>query len=96
MNPHLCLLTRIAGLANQYTTRRDYIIDQFAEEFNLRIGVVSEKSNIDYFTGCNVYTAYPKEGSKVMSEKATVEKEALLSFVPPTSGMFVWVGFFRS
>ena len=85
-----------AGLANQYTIRRDFIIDRFAEEFDLRVGVVSEKSTIDYFAGCNVYTAYPKVRRRVVSEKTTVEREALLSFVPPTSGMFVWVRIFSA
>ncbi|KAF6762648.1 pyridoxal phosphate-dependent transferase [Ephemerocybe angulata] len=47
------------GLQTQYTVRRDFIIDCLADEFDLRVGVVAN-SGVDCFTGCDVYTAYPK------------------------------------
>lgn len=83
----------LIGLANQYTIRRDFIIDRFAEEFDVSIGAPAEKSTADYFVGCNVYTAYSKQGRAAFTEKSGADRVALVSFVPPTAGMFVWVRF---
>ncbi|KAF5331715.1 hypothetical protein D9611_007705 [Ephemerocybe angulata] len=79
------------GLQTQYTVRRDFIIDCLADEFDLRVGVVAN-SGVDCFTGCDVYTAYPKvKSTRIFEEKKLFNDQELLSFVPPTSGMFVWL-----
>lgn len=78
------------GLQTQYTIRRDFIIDRFAEEFDLQS---VKETEIDCFKGRVVYTAYPRSRSTLwMSEKSSpLDRKPLLSFIPPTSGMFVWV-----
>lgn len=78
------------GLQTQYTIRRDFIIDRFAEEFDLQS---VKETEIDCFKGRVVYTAYPRSRSTLwMSEKSSpLDRKPLLSFIPPTSGMFVWL-----
>lgn len=78
---------RIAGLAVQYKARRDFFIDCLADEFHFE----PSSSEISFWKGCQVFDAYPKQSGKrlFMSEKGLGTK--LFSFVPPSSGMFIWV-----
>ncbi|KAJ2931573.1 hypothetical protein H1R20_g5415, partial [Candolleomyces eurysporus] len=69
--------------------RRDFTIDCLADEFDLRVGTVP--CDVDCFSGRDVYTAYPKSKDSIMAEKQILTDEPLFSFVPPTSGMYVWL-----
>jgi aromatic amino acid aminotransferase I len=72
----------------QYKHRRDFFIDCLAEEFHLE----TEPAIHGIYEGCDVYH---------VSQRSTVEKPGylaekpdpavLFSFVPPASGMFIWV-----
>ena len=85
-NGHHCSqMILIVGLGTQYTLRRDKLIDCLDEEFDLQIST----SRSGVWEGCDYYVASKKSGGKNMSEK--ILKKTMFSFVPPTSGMFVWV-----
>lgn len=71
------------GLAVEYQIRRDFFIDTLLEEFHVR----QSYSTKGIWAGCEVYDCYVKP--KNMVEKASYRK--LFSFVPPTSGMFIWL-----
>lgn len=71
------------GLAIEYRTRRDFFIDTLFEEFDVR----QSYSTKSIWAGCEVYDCYIKATNMV--EKASYRKA--FSFVPPTSGMFIWI-----
>ncbi|RDX53764.1 PLP-dependent transferase [Lentinus brumalis] len=79
----------LQGLAVQYKSRRDFLLDALREEFHMQVSVGTTSS----WKGCTVYTASakPKTGSSRMLEKRAYGSKALFSLVPPTSGMFVWL-----
>lgn len=92
----------LRGLRIQYALRRDLFIDTLNEEFDLQATVGS--ASMSTWSGQTVYTAYAKPKSTslfgnamgMMSEKKAlidtrVQNQRLLSFVAPSSGMFVWV-----
>lgn len=94
----------LRGLRIQYGLRRDLFIDILNEEFDLSASVGS--ASVGAWSGQTVYTAYAKPkptslfGSAMgmMSEKRALlesrsrsQSKRLLSFVAPSSGMFVWV-----
>ncbi|KIK06739.1 hypothetical protein K443DRAFT_88812 [Laccaria amethystina LaAM-08-1] len=76
------------SLKMQYKHRRDFFIDCLAEEFHLE----TEPAIHGIYEGCDVYH---------VSQRSTVEKPGylaekpdpavLFSFVPPASGMFIWL-----
>lgn len=68
----------LQGLRAQYTARRDTFVDAITEEFNWS---VSEGKG--EYEGANVYHGSLKEHGP--------NGRALISFVPPTSGMFCWI-----
>ena len=72
------------GLAVEYRSRRDYFIDSLTEEFQVSRTVGTK----GVWQGSDVleFSFKPTE----MSEKLRQRK--LFSLVPPTSGMFLWVG----
>jgi len=75
----------IAGLGRQYTLRRDHFIDCLDDEFDLRLSPARN----GVWEGCDYYLA-----SKKFNSNQTIEKfgrKTMFSFVPPTSGMFVWI-----
>ncbi|KAK1224386.1 hypothetical protein PQX77_012682 [Marasmius sp. AFHP31] len=76
----------LRGIRAQYKQRRDDYVDCLAETFDLRKTVGTEAHE----EGCTVYEAFlrPQSGF-ISSEKTPVTP--VLSFVPPTSGMFVWL-----
>ncbi|KAF5322822.1 hypothetical protein D9619_000291 [Psilocybe cf. subviscida] len=88
----------VRGLGTEYTERRNFFLDCVAERFNV---VRAPKAHTARFAGSDVYFAYEKEAptasaSRWFSEKTGFAdprptKAHLFSFVPPTSGMFVWV-----
>lgn len=92
----------LRGLRIQYGLRRDLFIDILSEEFDLHASVGS--ASMGAWSGQTVYTAYAKPKSTslfgsamgMMSEKRALietrsQSRRLLSFVAPSSGMFVWV-----
>lgn len=73
------------GLAVEYKSRRDFFIDSLADEFHLQKALSVQ----GFWAGCDVLEAYSKPKSGVRaSEKFSVK---YFSFVPPTSGMFIWI-----
>ena len=81
-------LNRLLGLQSQYTARRDYTVDCLADEFDLRAEANACDANL---SGCGAYTAYPKSENLIMTEEK-ISGEPLFSFIPPASGMYMWVG----
>jgi aromatic amino acid aminotransferase I len=73
------------GLGTQYTLRRDYFIDCLDDEFDLQLAFARD----GIWEGRDYYLASTKSSAKQMSEK--FDRQIMFSFVPPTSGMFVWV-----
>ncbi|KAI9432476.1 pyridoxal phosphate-dependent transferase [Lactarius indigo] len=75
----------LRGLRAQYQHRRDFLIDCFAEEFEL----FPEPGTASGGGGPASLCAYPRRSGG--DEKAARSARPLLSFVPPSSGMFLWV-----
>ena len=84
----------LRGLRTQYKHRRDFFVDCLADEFDLfptPTSAVSSKWAEATASGDHTFTvlsAYAR-GSNSTNEKTT--RRRLLSFVPPSSGMFVWL-----
>ncbi|KAJ7179162.1 pyridoxal phosphate-dependent transferase [Mycena filopes] len=79
----------LKALRLQYTLRRDYLVDCLAEEFQLTVSSGTE----GMWEGAQVYTGSAKPKRSItgyFNEKAPMSSP-LFSFVPPTSGMFVWL-----
>ncbi|KAG8956191.1 hypothetical protein FRC04_004267 [Tulasnella sp. 424] len=78
----------LQGLQKQYTDRRDLLIDAIASEFDL----VEAASAPDFFGGARVLCAREKRSTwNKFGYADEKEKDTWFSFIPPTSGMFVWV-----
>lgn len=76
----------LRGLGQQYTDRRDYLIDLLCAKFH----VCTSVSELDFWKGCTVYDAYPSTG--YLGEKfGSLGQTKYFSFVAPTAGMFIWV-----
>jgi aromatic amino acid aminotransferase I / 2-aminoadipate transaminase len=76
----------LKGLKAQYTTRRDAFIDTIMDEVD-----ISLTKGEGILEGATVYQGSIKESKDtVMLEK---KRKIRVSFVPPTSGMFVWVSY---
>ena len=74
----------LKGLRAEYATRRDALIDAMMDELD-----ISLTKGTGILEGATVFEGSIKEsGWSVMTEK---KKKVVVSFVPPTSGMFVWV-----
>ncbi|KAJ7507762.1 pyridoxal phosphate-dependent transferase [Mycena galericulata] len=79
----------LRGLRQQYTMRRDFFVDCLAEEFHLTVA----HGTAGLWEGCVVYSGFAKPQRSLtgyFNEKAPLGN-ALFSFAPPTSGMFVWI-----
>ncbi|TFK43565.1 PLP-dependent transferase [Crucibulum laeve] len=79
----------LKGLRVQYTERRNFFIDCLAEEFHLQRTLDTQ----GVWAGCEVYHASQKHRAEkqATNEKRAEIGNAVFSFVPPTSGMFVWL-----
>jgi aromatic amino acid aminotransferase I / 2-aminoadipate transaminase len=83
----------LRGLRTQYRQRRDFFIDCLADEFDLfptsssAISPMWASATVVSDRTFTVLSAYARGGSA--HEKTT--RRPLLSFVPPSSGMFVWL-----
>ena len=76
----------LRGLGQQYTDRRDQLIDLLNAKFHLR----TTTSEHHFWKGCVVYDAYPRTGD--LDEKCdTFGRVKHFSFVAPSAGMFLWV-----
>ncbi|KIM25871.1 hypothetical protein M408DRAFT_17111 [Serendipita vermifera MAFF 305830] len=74
----------LQGIKAQYTLRRDAFIDAMMHELDITL-----TQGTGILEGATVYQGSIKEsGWSVMTEK---KKKPRVSFVPPTSGMFVWL-----
>ncbi|KZT05602.1 PLP-dependent transferase [Laetiporus sulphureus 93-53] len=80
----------LRGLAVQYKSRRDFFIDCLGEEFHL----VPSSSEVSYWKGCDVFDAYAKTGKELVTTEKGAIGTRLFSFVPPSSGMFIWMRLF--
>lgn len=79
----------MTGLQSNYTERRDGLLDAIANEFDLS----EETAEPTFFGGIKMLVA--NERTPAWAPYAYVDekkKNGLFSFIPPTSGMFVWVG----
>ncbi|KAL0949929.1 hypothetical protein HGRIS_009955 [Hohenbuehelia grisea] len=77
----------LRALGTQYTQRRDFLLDCFSDEFHLEV----EQEHKGAWKGNTVYRAYAvPRNARAMIEK-TSARAPMFSFVPPTSGMFVWM-----
>jgi aromatic amino acid aminotransferase I / 2-aminoadipate transaminase len=74
----------LKGIKAQYTLRRDLFIDSLMKELDVTL-----TKGEGFLEGAMVYEGSLKTGKGAISEKAA--KKTVVSFVPPTSGMFVWV-----
>ncbi|KAA1477299.1 PLP-dependent transferase [Dentipellis sp. KUC8613] len=82
----------LRGLRMQYKARRDLFVDLLAGAFDLQRAVGTREMGA--WAGMTVYTAYAKHQGGMWGAGAgekTGERDPLFSFVPPSSGMFVWV-----
>jgi hypothetical protein len=78
-----------SGLRTEYQQRRNFFVDCLAEEFHLH--AVSATAGV--WEGCVVYQASSKvKKSTSITDKYSARDRTMFSFVPPTAGMFVWVG----
>jgi aromatic amino acid aminotransferase I / 2-aminoadipate transaminase len=83
----------LRGLRAQYRHRRDFFVDCLADEFDLfptPASAVSPRWSSATVVGDHTFTvlsAYARGGN--VHEKTT--RHPLLSFMPPSSGMFVWL-----
>ncbi|KAI0082536.1 PLP-dependent transferase [Panus rudis PR-1116 ss-1] len=75
------------GLNVQYTIRRDFLIDSFFDEFHVR----SSYGTKGLWKGLEVYDVYAKPKSSGSALEKFERGPKMFSFVPPTSGMFIWM-----
>jgi aromatic amino acid aminotransferase I len=74
----------LKGIKAQYTARRDALIDAMMNELD-----ISLTKGTGILEGATVFEGSIKEsGRSAIMEK---KRRIVVSFVPPTSGMFVWV-----
>lgn len=73
----------LSGLGVEYTRRRNYFIDGLLDKFHLELASTPQT----LFPGSVRYIASDRSG--YFNEKGS--RKPLFSFVPPSSGMFVWV-----
>jgi aromatic amino acid aminotransferase I len=72
------------GLSKQYTMRRDAFFDYLFEEFF----ITRTHCKGD---GRDLYSAFAKKSTISGHERDEGCSKVLFSFIPPTSGMFIWI-----
>ena len=83
----------LRGLKSQYTARRDALVDAVFDEFE-KEGIVFDKvDGTGNFEGSQMFKADVPDISATAETSVSGGdgKRIQVSFVPPTSGMFVWV-----
>lgn len=84
----------LRGIKATYAMRRDWMCDLFETVFHLEF---DNALGAPFDDSIRWATAYPRAlpgtaGNSLIDEKSGFKsKKALLSFVPPTAGMFVWL-----
>ncbi|EKM80315.1 hypothetical protein AGABI1DRAFT_113513 [Agaricus bisporus var. burnettii JB137-S8] len=79
----------LRGLRGQYRKRRDFCIDCFAESFELKASTVNGHQT--------TYDGYIRREESTYSKRwqenfmGTDDFFPVISFMPPTSGMFLWI-----
>jgi aromatic amino acid aminotransferase I len=92
----------LRGIKALYKMRRNWLCDTFEDVFHIEFeentnGVVSNQYVREVFEGLGrgvTCYAKPTAGVKKWDEKRGLENAhgpALVSFIPPTAGMFVWL-----
>lgn len=91
----------LRGIKATYKQKRDMAIDAMEDSFHLEFEVDKGYNPLvmDFMTGARAITGYAKQigGSKeaAWDEKRGVQSKRgppLISFIPPTAGMFLFVG----
>lgn len=77
----------IVGLQQEYTDRRDMLLDAIAQEFEVFDG----HSDPSFLSGTTMLCAREKRATWMPTFADEKGKDTWFSFIPPTSGMFVWV-----
>ncbi|KAH9483055.1 Aromatic amino acid aminotransferase C56E4.03 [Psilocybe cubensis] len=80
----------LKGLGTEYTRRRNFFIDTLLAKFHLEVVPADSPHNL--FPGTVRYIASAK--GAYLDEKrgsGAAARKPLFSFVPPTSGMFIWL-----
>uniref|UniRef100_A0A0W0FCP6 PLP-dependent transferase n=1 Tax=Moniliophthora roreri TaxID=221103 RepID=A0A0W0FCP6_MONRR len=75
------------ALRIQYKQRRDYFIDCLGRDFHLQRTFARD----GFREGAVVYEGFLKSQNTFISEKSIVSSQRVFSFIPPTSGMFIWL-----
>lgn len=75
------------GLGAQYTQRRNFFLDCIFNKFHVELASASQNTR---FPGSEVYLLSEKTPTSWYHNEKSV-RQTLVSFVPPSSGMFVWV-----
>ncbi|KII94834.1 hypothetical protein PLICRDRAFT_193623 [Plicaturopsis crispa FD-325 SS-3] len=80
----------LQGLGTQYTLRRDHFIDCLADEFHLQRAPGGGQG---VWGGSDIYIASqkPSRWNNLSEKYASASRKPMFSFVPPTSGMFLWI-----
>ncbi|KAG8886707.1 hypothetical protein FRB99_004359 [Tulasnella sp. 403] len=78
----------LQGLQKQYTDRRNLLLDHLLATFD-----ISEEHDDSFLGGNKVYVARDKRPSWTLEPKLEEKKgkDTWFTFIPPTSGMFIWV-----
>jgi len=74
----------LKDLGAEYTRRRDQLMDCLHEEFTLQFEEPNDGGPIRYL-------AYLKSKTDPITEKFSHPGTLVFSFVPPSSGMFIWI-----
>ncbi|KZV91707.1 PLP-dependent transferase [Exidia glandulosa HHB12029] len=78
----------LQGLRTQYTARRDTIVDSLLENFEVSMAYSDGSS---YLRGLPVYSCFPHAKSSLSRSRNGKQIGRVLSVVPPTAGLFLWV-----
>ncbi|KIY73729.1 PLP-dependent transferase [Cylindrobasidium torrendii FP15055 ss-10] len=77
----------LQALRLQYKHRRDFLIDSLADEFHLDLSIGTS----GFRNGSQVYNVSFKRASAFSEKHSAQDGRPIFSFVPPSSGMFVWL-----
>ncbi|KAF8974320.1 pyridoxal phosphate-dependent transferase [Flammula alnicola] len=77
----------LKGLGVQYKHRRDFFIDCIVDKFHVELAPTLLNTR---FRGSDMYLVSEKTATGWYSNEKAVRK-TLFSFVPPSSGMFIWL-----
>lgn len=78
----------LRGIKALYNMRKTWLCDAFVDVFHLEFG----KHSVLFPAGTNTVTCYSKKNVSAWDEKRGSRGSPLITFVPPTAGMFVFLG----